>query len=160
MLRKLKGRFRRKAVIGRFTISAKRANLADQPQPEVARHRVIPGGFAIAERHSRSRSSFHLRSLAPRVFNSLTADRLCHSEKPGQRLFDEPAAFVAPHGMLSGTIFLRVRHGRAFPFEKIAGVQARGVPQKYQMHFLKRSIEATPCFRARPLFHAASDRST
>ena len=39
-------------------------------------------------------------------------------------------------------------------------VRARAVPQKYQMHFLKRNIEATPCFRARPLFHAASDRST
>jgi hypothetical protein len=46
-------RFWRKAVIGRFTISAKRANRADRPQPEVARHRVILGDFAIdwAERN-------------------------------------------------------------------------------------------------------------
>jgi hypothetical protein len=100
------GRFWRKAVLGRFTISAKRANRADQPQPEVALHRVILGGFAVdwAERNAtaRSRSSFYPRSLAPRVFNSLTADQCCHSEKPGQRLFDEPAAFVAPHGTLAG----------------------------------------------------------
>jgi hypothetical protein len=43
----------RKAVIGRYTISAKRANRAAQPQPEVARHRVILDGFAIdwAERN-------------------------------------------------------------------------------------------------------------
>ena len=53
-----------------------------------------------------------------------------------------------------------MRYGRAFAFETIAGMRARSVPQKYQMHFLKRNIEATPCFRARPLFHAASDRST
>ena len=39
-------------------------------------------------------------------------------------------AFVASHGTLSGTIFLRVRHGRAFSLEKIAGVQARGGPSE------------------------------
>jgi Tautomerase enzyme len=39
---------------------------------------------------------------------------------------------------------LRVRHGRAFPFEKIAGVQARAVPQKYQMHFLSGTLRRHP----------------
>ena len=41
-------------------------------------------------------------------------------------------------------LVLRVRHGRAFPFEKIAGVQTPGVPQKYQMHFVKRNIDTAP----------------
>jgi hypothetical protein len=52
----------------------------------------------------------------------------------GSAAVDQPAAFVAPHGKLSGTIFFARAARTRFSFVKIAGVQARGVPQKYPMH--------------------------
>jgi hypothetical protein len=71
------GRCWREAVVGRFTISAKRANREDQPQPEVDRHRVILGGFAIdwAERNCTISIVLPSPLARAKVFNSLTADR-------------------------------------------------------------------------------------
>jgi hypothetical protein len=63
---------------------AKRAKRADQPQPEPA-HRVILGDFAIdwAERNCTISIVLHLRSLAPSVFSSSTADVFPRSQVSG-----------------------------------------------------------------------------
>ena len=86
---------------------------------------------------ARSRSSFHLRSLAPRVYNSLhlTGDAIPRSRVSGclmnrLLLLLLTARLVARFFCACGTNALCVR--------------ARAVPQKYQMHFLKRNIRRHP----------------